>query len=81
MLLYSVVSPVLIKLYYHCVAPCNKLYHNTTDTKKSTCDCASNKYSLYPRLSDSSYAAEHKSVGTMERKDSTVLCKCSRPSG
>ena len=53
---------------------------NKHDTKKSTCDRASSKYSLYPRLSDSSYTAEHKSVGTMDRKDSTVLCKCSRSS-
>lgn len=45
---------------------------------ESTCDCASSKYSLYPRLSDTSYAAEQSSIGTMDRKDSTVLCKCSR---
>lgn len=50
------------------------------DNTENTCDCASNKYSLYPRLPVSSYTAEHKSVGTMDRKDSTVACKCSRSS-
>ena len=44
MSLYSVVSPVLIKLYYHCVAPCNKLYHNTTESHLSCMKVTGNNY-------------------------------------